>query len=101
MIIEIEDYKLIQDGTTFNLVWVTKSEETIIEEVDGRRVRTKTGKLVDRDVDFGYNMQLEYCIHKIVMNNLSQKDLRVNLEKWINMYREEREKITKLINNQI
>jgi len=79
MIIEIEDYRLIQDGTTFNLVWITKSEETIIEEVDGRRVRTKTGRLIDREVDFGYNMQLELGKHVPRRTG----------------------KITKLINNQI
>lgn len=37
MIIEIDKYKLIQDGTTFNLIKTVMSEEVIIEEIDGKK----------------------------------------------------------------
>lgn len=97
MIIDIGEYKLIQDGTTFDLVWISKAEETLVEEVEGKRVRTKTGRLIDKEVEMGYNMTLETCVKRMVMNNLSEKDLTVNLKEWLKMYREEREKIQQLI----
>lgn len=98
MIIKIDDYRLVQEGTLFNLIWVTKSEETLIKKIDGKRVRVKTGNLIDREVIIGYGLQFDNCINRIIMNNLSNKDLVVELKEWIKMYREEREKITKLIN---
>jgi len=97
MMIDIGEYKLIQDGNTFNLIWISKAEETLIEEINGKRVRTKTGKLIDKEVEMGYNMTLETCVKRMIMNNLSEKDLVVNLKEWIKMYREEREKIQQLI----
>jgi len=101
MKIKVGDYILIQDGVTFNLVQVIKSEETTIEEVDGKRIRVKTGRLVDREVEMGYNMSIDYCLKKIIMNNLDKKDVTVNLQEWLKMYREEREIITNLMNNLI
>ena len=101
MIIEINNWKLVQDGTTFNLIQVVESEETLITEVEGKKTRIKTGKLIKREVESGYNMSLDYCIKKITMTNLSEKELVVNLEQWVKMYREERESITNLINNLI
>lgn len=98
MTILVEDYKLIQKEVGFDLIQTIKSEETLIKEIEGKRIRVKTGKLVDRDIDLGYNMDLESCIKKIIHNNLSRKEVIISLHDWLKLYREEREKITKLIN---
>ncbi len=98
MTILVEDYKLIQREVGFDLIQTIKSEETLIKEIEGKRIRVKTGKLVDRDIDLGYNMDLESCIKKIIHNNLSRKEVIISLHDWLKLYREEREKITKLIN---
>lgn len=98
MIIEIDKYKLIQEGGTFNLIKTVMSEEVIIEEIDGKKSKIKTGNLIPREVDFGYNMSLDRCLQKIIMENLSDTDLITDLNTWIKMYREEREKITQFIN---
>lgn len=98
MTILVEDYKLIQREAGFDLIQTIKSEETLIKEIEGKRIRVKTGKLVDRDIDLGYNMDLESCIKKIIHNNLSRKEVIISLHDWLKLYREEREKITKLIN---
>ena len=97
MTIVVGDYKLVQEGATFNLIQVVESEETLITEENGQKKRTKTGKLVQRDVEMGYNMSLDSCIKKMIMNNLSEKEMEVSLKQWLNMYREEREKITQLL----
>ena len=98
MTILVEDYKLIQKEVGFDLIQTIKSEETLIKETEGKRIRIKTGKLIDRDIDLGYNMDLESCIKKIIHNNLAGREVIVTLHDWLKLYREEREKITKLIN---
>lgn len=97
MIIIIENFKLVQEGLFFNLVRTIQSEETVIKEEGGKKTRVKTGNLVERDVDFGYGMSLESCIKKIIMTNLSDRELEVSLKQWIKMYQEEQEKIKQLL----
>lgn len=99
MIIQIGIYKLIQEGSTFNLTKMVQVEETVFEEIDGKNKRVKTGNVVSKEIDFGYNMGLDRCIQKIAMENLSNIDLTIDLATWLKMYREEREKITQTINN--
>lgn len=98
MNIQIGSYKLIQREVGFDLIQTIKSEETVIEKVDGRSIRTKTGKLIDRDIDLGYNMTLESCVNKIIMTNILEKEGVTDLLNWVKLYREEREKITNILN---
>lgn len=97
MTIMVENYKLVQEGTTFNLTQIIQSEETLIKKENGQQKRIKTGNLVNREVEMGFNMSLDSCIKKMIMNNLSDKEMVVSLKQWLDMYREEREKITQLI----
>ena len=61
-------------------------------------VKAKSGELKQEFKDAGYGLSVETCIKKIIHNNLSGKDVTVTLHDWLKLYREEREKITKLIN---
>ena len=97
MTVLIEDYELIQEGNTFNLVWKKKSEsfEFYIDEDGVKKRRPVEGESV-REVILGYNMSIASCLRKIAYNELTSKEQRVTLLEWLKLYTQETEKFTKI-----
>ena len=100
MVILIENYELIQEGGTFNLVWKKESEsfEFYIDE-DGVKKRRPVEKGSIREVVLGYNMSIQTCLRKIIYNEITNKELKISLLEWLKLYKEENDKFTKLFKN--
>lgn len=93
MEIIVENYILEQEGNTFNLYWNKPSNSyTMKTEETGKKIRVLQDSQKERKVELGYNMTLLSCLRKIVMNELSNQDLKVGLEKWLELYKEENKK---------
>lgn len=94
MTIVIEDYNLIQQGSTFDLIWLKPSASfEFVEDKDGKKTRKEKEETQTREVTLGYNMSLSYCMKKIVYNNLNNKDLKVSLLEWTKLWQTENDRI--------
>lgn len=99
MVILIENYELIQEGSSFNLVWKKESEsfEFYTDEEGGKKRRPIEKSI--RRVVLGYNMNIQTCLRKIIYNEIANKELRVSLLEWLKLYKEENDKFIKLFKN--
>lgn len=97
MTILIEDYELIQEGTTFNLIWKKKSDsfEFYVDETGIKKRRPVSDGTI-REVFLGYNMSISYCLRKIAYNELTEKDQKVTFLEWLKLYTQETEKFTQI-----
>jgi len=59
--------------------------------------KNPTGETYDFDFLIGYNMKLESCIKKIIHINHCSKEDKLSLKEYIEMYKEEVEKIEQLL----
>jgi hypothetical protein len=91
MTIEIGKFKLVSNDDRFNLV------ETKQVENKDFQTKLKTGEVSERDIEIGFDMQLETAIKYIINRNLNDQDLIVDLPTYIKMYQKEREKVTNLL----
>lgn len=100
MTVVIEDYELIQEGTTFNLIWKKKSDsfEFYIDEDGTKKRRPVDGEII-REVVLGYNMSIVSCLRKIAYNELTNKEQKVSLLEWMKLYTQETEKFTQIFKN--
>ncbi|MCK9429287.1 MAG: hypothetical protein M0R17_04735 [Candidatus Omnitrophica bacterium] len=86
MEIKYKNYILIQDGNHFDLY---KDCESIKKD-------TKEVYVSRKDIGYGYN--LEFAITRIINEELSNKDITVDLKEYILLYKQERDEITKSLN---
>jgi hypothetical protein len=91
MVIEIGKFKLVSNDDRFNLV-----ETKVIENKDFQ-TKLKTGEISEKDVEIGFDMQLETAIKYIINRNLNDQAIIVDLPTYIKMYQKEREKVTNLL----
>jgi hypothetical protein len=91
MTIEIGKFKLVSNDNRFNLV-----ETKVIENKDFQ-TKLKTGEVSERNVEIGFDMQLETAIKYIINRNLNDQDITVDLLTYVKMYQKEREKVTNLL----
>ena len=100
MVILIDNYELIQEGATFNLIWKKESEsfEFYIDD-EGVKKRRPVEKDKVREIVLGYNMNISTCLRKIAYNELTNKEQKVSLLEWLKLYNQEIEKFTTLFKN--
>lgn len=97
MEIIVENYILEQEGNTFNLYWNKPSNSYLIKTEDsGKRTRVLQDSQKERKVDMGYNMTIFRCLRVIVMNELSNQNLRVSLKEWLELYKKENNKFEQI-----
>lgn len=87
MIIKVEKYVLSQS---------TNSNGFDLSEVV-EKTKKETGEKYAGEKPIGYDMRLETCVETIVMNNLKEKEDVVGLNEFIEVFKEEKQKISNLL----
>ena len=60
-------------------------------------MQNPTGEEYIKEVEFGYNMQLESCIKQIIHLRLKKNNTVVDLKEFLDKYKEEKEKINSIL----
>ena len=93
MNIKIGKYRINQsvNSARFDLVEVVKRQKK--DKATGK----PNGETYEAENNLGYDMRLESCIERIVINKLRENTKTVELKEFLEEYRKEKQEIEKLV----
>ena len=92
MIIQIGEFKLVPQHSGWDLI-----EEVKANKIGEGTMQNPTGEEYSKEIELGYNMQLETCIQKIIHFRLRRNESLVGLSDFLMSYKEEKDKINSIL----